>query len=109
VFDVSDFLHYHPGGAEELMKGAGQDATSLFNQIHRWVNFESILKANFLGFLVNEPTFALVRSLKSQIISSSQLLPTTKFSEDDDCVFLEVSSTFFIYQNNIFIIQFVTD
>lgn len=33
VFDVSDYTNYHPGGVEELMKGAGQDATNLFNQV----------------------------------------------------------------------------
>ena len=27
-------MEYHPGGEEELMKGAGKDATDLFDQVN---------------------------------------------------------------------------
>ena len=37
-------MDYHPGGWDELMKGAGIDATDLFNEVHRWVNYESMLQ-----------------------------------------------------------------
>ena len=37
-------MDYHPGGWDELMKGAGVDATDLFNEVHRWVNYESMLQ-----------------------------------------------------------------
>lgn len=33
VYNVTSYLPFHPGGAQELMKGAGKDATSLFNQV----------------------------------------------------------------------------
>ncbi|OXA51925.1 Cytochrome b5 reductase 4 [Folsomia candida] len=87
VFDVSDYTNYHPGGVEELMKGAGQDATNLFNQIHRWVNFESILRGNLLGFLVKEPTLRVVRKIQPGSLSTAlSCLPSTKFSEDDNFI-----------------------
>ena len=29
-------MDYHPGGWDELIKGAGKDATNLFNKAHRY-------------------------------------------------------------------------
>ena len=36
VFNVTDYMDFHPGGWDELVKGAGRDATDMFNEIHRW-------------------------------------------------------------------------
>lgn len=33
VFNVTRYLPFHPGGPQELMKGAGRDATELFEQV----------------------------------------------------------------------------
>lgn len=44
-------MEYHPGGWDELMKGAGKEATDLFNEVHRWVNYESMLQACLVGKL----------------------------------------------------------
>lgn len=33
VYNVSRYMDFHPGGIDELMKGAGKDATSLFNSV----------------------------------------------------------------------------
>lgn len=52
VYNVTPYLEYHPGGEDELMRGAGQDATNLFNKVHPWVNFEGMLKKCFVGPLV---------------------------------------------------------
>lgn len=49
VYNVTTYLHYHPGGVDELMRGAGRDATELFNEVHRWVNYESILAKCLVG------------------------------------------------------------
>ncbi|XP_019864664.1 cytochrome b5 reductase 4 isoform X2 [Aethina tumida] len=53
VFNVTAYLPFHPGGVEELMKGAGKDATTLFDQVHPWVNYESILQKCYVGRLVS--------------------------------------------------------
>lgn len=52
VYDVSRYMEYHPGGVEELMRGAGGDATALFNEVHRWVNYSSMLSRCLVGPLV---------------------------------------------------------
>eukprot|EP00095_Tigriopus_kingsejongensis_P001817 maker-scaffold10_size831480-snap-gene-3.16 protein:Tk01817 transcript:maker-scaffold10_size831480-snap-gene-3.16-mRNA-1 annotation:"cytochrome b5 reductase 4 isoform x3" len=47
-------MDYHPGGWDELVRGAGIDATDLFNEVHRWVNYESMLSSCVVGKLVDE-------------------------------------------------------
>ncbi len=37
VYNVTQYMDYHPGGWDELVKGAGKDATNLFNEVHRYV------------------------------------------------------------------------
>jgi len=33
VYNVTHYMDFHPGGDAELMRGVGQDGTSLFNQV----------------------------------------------------------------------------
>ena len=57
-------MDYHPGGEDELLRGAGVDATNLFNEVHQWVNYESMLKACLVGKLIAEP-LKLIRPIKT--------------------------------------------
>eukprot|EP00050_Salpingoeca_kvevrii_P021474 m.111147 g.111147 ORF g.111147 m.111147 type:complete len:526 (-) comp9364_c0_seq1:184-1761(-) len=52
VYNVSPYLEFHPGGVDELLRGAGIDGTELFNQYHAWVNGESMLEKCLVGYLV---------------------------------------------------------
>ncbi|XP_037073112.1 cytochrome b5 reductase 4-like [Pollicipes pollicipes] len=54
VYNVSRYVEYHPGGADELMRGVGADATDLFDSVHRWVNYEGMLKKCLVGKYVGE-------------------------------------------------------
>lgn len=93
VYDVTEYLPYHPGGVPELMKGAGKDATALFNEIHRWVNFESILKSCFKGYLSDdspEESLKLVLAPKA-LTPPTGLLPKTKFFQNESDLTLLVS------------------
>ena len=51
VYDVTPYLEYHPGGVRILANAAGKDATSLFNKYHPWVNIQSMLENNVVGYL----------------------------------------------------------
>lgn len=51
VYNVTSYFDFHPGGEEELMRGVGIDATDLFDQVHKWVNYESMLKKCLVGRL----------------------------------------------------------
>ncbi|XP_076076917.1 cytochrome b5 reductase 4-like isoform X2 [Mytilus galloprovincialis] len=51
VYNVTPYMEYHPGGIEELMRGAGLDGTQLFDEVHKWVNFESMLEKCYIGKL----------------------------------------------------------
>lgn len=56
VYNVTTYLNFHPGGVDELMRGAGMDVTELFNEVHRWVNYESILAKCLVGpFKIDSP------------------------------------------------------
>jgi cytochrome-b5 reductase len=35
VYNITPYLKYHPGSVEEVMKGAGKDCTSLFNEVSK--------------------------------------------------------------------------
>ena len=41
VYNVTPYMDFHPGGWDELIKGAGKDATDMFNDIHRDQNMSS--------------------------------------------------------------------
>ncbi|XP_068617602.1 cytochrome b5 reductase 4-like isoform X2 [Battus philenor] len=49
VYNITHYLPYHPGGPEELMRGAGLDATELFDKVHPWVNYDSLLAKCLVG------------------------------------------------------------
>jgi cytochrome b involved in lipid metabolism len=55
VYNCSRYIDFHPGGAGQLLRGAGKDATKLFMETHSWVNFEGMLEKCLVGILVPEP------------------------------------------------------
>ncbi|KAJ8005421.1 hypothetical protein DPEC_G00146480 [Dallia pectoralis] len=76
VYNVSPYMDYHPGGEEELMKAAGIDGTNLFDQVHRWVNYESMLKECLVGRMaVNVITAGKAQSAKKDITQFNGLAP----------------------------------
>lgn len=52
VYNITPYLHFHPGGVPKLMVCAGRDGTGLFMKTHAWVNYENILDRCFVGFYV---------------------------------------------------------
>ncbi|XP_044867798.1 cytochrome b5 reductase 4 isoform X1 [Mauremys mutica] len=58
VYNVTPYMEYHPGGDDELMRAAGADGTDLFDQVHRWVNYESMLKECLVGRMALKPLAA---------------------------------------------------
>ncbi|KFB40418.1 AGAP011314-PA-like protein [Anopheles sinensis] len=56
VYNVTRYMNFHPGGADELIRGIGKDATKLFEEVHAWVNYESLLAKCYVGPLRNTVT-----------------------------------------------------
>jgi predicted heme/steroid binding protein len=54
IYNCTRYIPFHPGGAGQLMRGAGKDATDLISKVHAWVNIEVMLDKCFVGFLVKE-------------------------------------------------------
>lgn len=49
VYDMTEFMEYHPGGIGELMRAAGDDGTRLYNEIHPWVNLDFLASVRGCG------------------------------------------------------------
>uniref|UniRef100_A0A4W5R5A9 Cytochrome b5 reductase 4 n=1 Tax=Hucho hucho TaxID=62062 RepID=A0A4W5R5A9_9TELE len=77
VYNVSPYMDFHPGGEEELMKAAGIDGTDLFDQVHRWVNYESMLKECLVGRMAVKASTALKAqsAIKDSITHLNGLAP----------------------------------
>ncbi|KAJ8354139.1 hypothetical protein SKAU_G00217060 [Synaphobranchus kaupii] len=71
VYNVSPYMEFHPGGEDELMKAAGVDGTDLFDQVHRWVNYESMLKECLVGRMAVKTS----ASIKAQLNADKQSGP----------------------------------
>ena len=75
-------MDFHPGGWDELIKGAGRDATDMFNDVHSWVNYESMLAACLVGKLVDRGSSPLNKLVKKNSVSAawddSMMLPPSK-------------------------------
>jgi len=51
IYDVTDYLNYHPGGKAILKNMLGKDATAVFNRCHSWVRHDTILNDRVVGVL----------------------------------------------------------
>ncbi|KAL5009724.1 hypothetical protein ScPMuIL_012029 [Solemya velum] len=70
VYNITQYMDFHPGGSEELNKGAGKDCTQLFDEIHKWVNAESMLQKCYIGKL--KVTTPVHRRVSAQSLSQLQ-------------------------------------
>ncbi|XP_072855187.2 cytochrome b5 reductase 4 isoform X3 [Pogona vitticeps] len=77
VYNVTPYMEYHPGGEEELMKAAGSDGTDLFDQVHRWVNYESMLKECMVGRMAFKPFVAPLKETCSTVPEENKILNGT--------------------------------
>eukprot|EP00127_Corallochytrium_limacisporum_P007216 Clim_evm89s243 gene=Clim_evmTU89s243 len=59
VYNVTEYMEFHPGGEGKLMEGVGTDATALFNRYHSWVNPQTMLEKTIVGPLVAPPAMHL--------------------------------------------------
>ncbi|CAH1187991.1 unnamed protein product [Phyllotreta striolata] len=84
VYNVTEYVPFHPGGPEELMKGAGIDATTIFDQVHPWVNYEQILQKCLVGNLVSvEPNVDTERLFFGSATGTKVAADAEKLDEND--------------------------
>ncbi|NXJ67013.1 NB5R4 reductase, partial [Rostratula benghalensis] len=76
VYNVTPYMEYHPGGEDELMKAAGTDGTDLFDQVHRWVNYESMLKECLVGRMAVKP----IAAPKGEVFQN-EIIPIVPYSK----------------------------
>lgn len=78
VYNVTPYMKFHPGGVDELMRGAGINATKVFNDVHPWVNYQSMLEKCLIGFLVNPNSPAPSTSSSSSLKPAVNEKPKSK-------------------------------
>ncbi|XP_015600480.1 cytochrome b5 reductase 4 isoform X2 [Cephus cinctus] len=71
VYNVTRYMDFHPGGIPELMKGVGKDATKLFENVHAWVNYQSILQKCVVGRLSKLSSGSTEKNLNSKSVGTS--------------------------------------
>jgi cytochrome b involved in lipid metabolism len=50
VYDLTEFIQIHPGGANSIAKISGKDCTKIFHQIHPKKDFHEFLSGKCLGY-----------------------------------------------------------
>src|ERR1700722_13864918 len=82
VYDVTSFLHDHPGGAEILLKNAGCEISEAFDEIGHSEHARTILKKYYIGNLGDK----IVLEGLDQAYGNSRLLNRIKqrlFTKED--------------------------
>uniref|UniRef100_A0A8D2ASL9 Cytochrome b5 reductase 4 n=1 Tax=Sciurus vulgaris TaxID=55149 RepID=A0A8D2ASL9_SCIVU len=79
VYNVTSYMEFHPGGEDELMRAAGSDGTDLFDQVHRWVNYESMLKECLVGRMAVKP--AIPKDYREEKKVLNGLLPKSQVTD----------------------------
>ena len=95
VYDVTAYIVYHPGGRDQIMRGAGIDATDLFNQYHSWVNIQSMLKTCIVGKLDFSKPFKAPNTpvrLALQAVGYGTSKPYFDWMQDDNFVRLFITT-----------------
>ncbi|TGZ49629.1 cytochrome b5 reductase 4 isoform X1 [Temnothorax longispinosus] len=79
VFNVTRYMDFHPGGVDELMRGVGKDATKLFDNVHAWVNYQSILQKCVVGRLSRgtSSTSSTSSITEKSVTDANNCLPVT--------------------------------
>lgn len=50
MYNITEYMSFHPGGEDELIRGVGTDATKLFNNV---ISLEYFLRLRRLKFLIS--------------------------------------------------------
>mmetsp|Transcript_20739 Transcript_20739/g.65221 ORF Transcript_20739/g.65221 Transcript_20739/m.65221 type:complete len:132 (-) Transcript_20739:25-420(-) len=51
VYNLTPYLHYHPGGVDVLLPMLGKDCTYEFKKAHRWINGHAMLRKCLIGMV----------------------------------------------------------
>lgn len=54
VYDLGPYKGFHPGGEGELLRCAGKEGGTLFQEVHPWVNWQGMLGGCLVGIFVSE-------------------------------------------------------
>jgi len=67
VYDLTDFIEYHPGGYEIMLEYGGADATNAFNEKPHTIEAVDMLEKYLVGELVRVSSLKLIQIIRSYI------------------------------------------
>ena len=71
VYNITPYLHYHPGGVDIFKPCLGGDASELFDKYHRWVNTQGLIGVLQLGYLDESASAKAKKATEQQKNSST--------------------------------------
>ncbi|ETO08597.1 hypothetical protein RFI_28790 [Reticulomyxa filosa] len=93
VFEVTEYIPYHPGG-EHILKAAGKDGTTYYTNIHPWINLGSLMKnccvgrlSKFVAPQSNSQTQAEAKTSvneKSEHVTKTEATASTPHSQNQE-------------------------
>ena len=87
VFDITEYMQYHPGGVKKLMLGAGRDCTALFQKYHAWVNVGAMIGKCCVGIVADTDSALLEEDEEEDMapdISREEALRKLTADEDSE-------------------------
>ena len=66
VYNITPYLHYHPGGVDIFQPCLGGDASELFDKYHRWVNTQGLVGVLQLGYLAESASAKAKKAKEAQ-------------------------------------------
>jgi len=88
VYNITPYLHYHPGGVDILKHCLGKDGTKLFEKYHTWVNINGLIGPLLIGYLEEDKK----STIYEDNAPSSPVLPPSLLQSTSSCSMSSSSS-----------------
>eukprot|EP00588_Corethron_pennatum_P011060 CAMPEP_0194273542 /NCGR_PEP_ID=MMETSP0169-20130528/6862_1 /TAXON_ID=218684 /ORGANISM="Corethron pennatum, Strain L29A3" /LENGTH=277 /DNA_ID=CAMNT_0039016527 /DNA_START=86 /DNA_END=919 /DNA_ORIENTATION=+ len=83
VYNITPYLHYHPGGVKIFKGLLGTDCTDQFDRYHPWVNIDGLVANLYIANLASKRPFAAGGRGSAVVPPVENIIPRTFVRKDD--------------------------